>query len=343
MRSTPEKTADTVHGGALTLMMAHFPNAPQPWLDLSTGINPISYPVPPLPTELWQRLPEAEHFSAAARAAAAFMGCAPTAIAFTGGSQAGISLLPDLLPARRVALPEVTYSEYANAWARTDCEMVRLPDPTALMHCEADVICLCNPNNPDGYRWPRADLEALVARQTERGGWVVVDEAYADFLPVLSLASQVDDARRLVVLRSFGKTFGLAGLRLGALLGPQTLLQHLRQRLGPWPVSTLALEIARQAYSDTAWQQAAVVRARAACAALRGLFAELGLQVEGDGVLYVTLLSPKAQNLWEDLAHQGIYARRFADDASRLRFGLPADNHEFTRLRMALCSALRCG
>ncbi len=343
MRPTSEKMTDAVHGGALTLMMARFPNAPQPWLDLSTGINPISYPVPQLPTELWQRLPEAEHFSAAAHAAGAFMGCAPTAIAFTGGSQAAISLLPDLLPARRVALPEVTYSEYASAWARTDCEILRLPDPEALMNCEADVICLCNPNNPDGYRWPRADLDELVSRQTERGGWVVVDEAYVDFLPALSLAGQIDETRRLVVLRSFGKTFGLAGLRLGALLGPQTLLQHLRQRLGPWPVSALALEIARQAYSNTGWQQAAAARARAACAALRGLFAELGLQVEGDGVLYVTLLNPKVQNLWEYLAHQGIYVRRFADDTSRLRFGLPADDHEFTRLRTALCVARRFG
>lgn len=332
--------SDTLHGGALTEMMTRFPNAPQPWLDLSTGINPISYPIPQLPTELWQRLPEAEHVSAAAHAAAAFMGCAPTAIALTSGSQAGISVLPDLLPAQRVALLKITYSEYASSWARTDCEILRLPDPKALMHCEADVICLCNPNNPDGYRWPRAALDALVARQTERGGWLVVDEAYADFLPKLSLASQVDEGSRLVVLRSFGKTFGLAGLRLGALLGPQSLLQSLRQRLGPWPVSTLALEIARHAYSDTAWQQAAAARARAGCEALRGLLAELGLQVEGDGVLYVSILSPEAPSLWENLARQGIYVRRFADDGSRLRFGLPADHHEFNRLRTALWCAL---
>ncbi len=332
--------SDTVHGGALTEMMTRFPNAPQPWLDLSTGINPIAYPVPQLSTELWQRLPEAEHFSAAAQAAAAFMGCAPTAITFTSGSQSAISLLPDLLPARRVALLEVTYSEYASAWARTDCEILRLPDPKALMHCEADVICLCNPNNPDGYRWPRADLDALVARQTERGGWVVVDEAYADFLPSLSLAGQIDETHRLVVLRSFGKTFGLAGLRLGALLGPQSLLHHLRQRMGPWPVSTVALEIARQAYRNTAWQHAAAARAYAGCEALRSLLTERELQVEGDGVLYLSVLTPQAQNLWENLARQGVYVRRFADNAARLRFGLLADHHEFTRLRTALWSAL---
>ncbi|MCC5861571.1 MAG: threonine-phosphate decarboxylase [Gammaproteobacteria bacterium] len=336
---------DLLHGGSLDHLQRRFPAAPRPWLDLSTGISPYPYPLPQLPPALWQRLPDAALEEAAREAAAGFMGADPMQLVFTAGSQAGISLLPGLLAgssgALSVAIIRPTYSEHARAWRHAGARVLQVADLEAALDARAEIICLVNPNNPDARRWPQAQVLAAAHAQAARGGWLIVDEAFADFHPECSVAGCVASHPALIVLRSFGKTFGLAGLRLGALLGAPAILAAARHRQGPWPVAGPALEIARQAYTDTAWFTTARQRVLTQARGLRHLLEQAGLEIEGDVGLFVTARGAQAARTWDGLAHRGVYVRRFAEDRARLRFGLPPDQAAAQRLATALTHSIQ--
>lgn len=340
---------DLLHGGRLDHLQRRFTAAPRPWLDLSTGISPFPYPLPALPPPLWQRLPDAPLEQAAREAAATFMGADQAGLLFTAGSQAAISLLPGLLPGQpgrparieRVAIVTPTYSEHAAAWTQAGARVLPVNGLQAALSAQPEVVCLVNPNNPDARRWSPDQVLAAATHQAGRGGWLIVDEAFADFHADVSVAAHAAAHPALIVLRSFGKTFGLAGLRLGALLASAEFLEGARRRQGPWPVSGPALEIARHAYADRAWFDATRQRVTASAQALRATLELAGLEIEGDASLFVTARCAHAARLWQGLARRGIYVRRFTEDRARLRFGLPPDEDALTRLRSALMQAMK--
>lgn len=323
---------DLIHGGALDAMIAAFPHAPRPWLDLSTGISPFAYPVGKLPETTWTRLPDEALQTEARAAAASFFGATEFAVTLAPGSQSVIARLPEILNARSAAIVSPTYNEHASAWptART------VPDLDAALAAECDAVVLVNPNNPDGRRWPAHAVIEATRVQTARQGWLIVDEAFADFAPELSVASVVNEELNLLALRSFGKSFGLAGLRLGALIAPPDIARRFEAALGPWPVSGPALEIARRAYADRDWFALASPRVHAARDALIDTLETAGLEIEGEGGLFVTVRSPHAADIWRACAEAGVYIRRFADNTERLRFGLPPDAAARARLGAAL-------
>ena len=328
------------HGGRLAWARRQFAGAPEPFVDLSTGINPVPYPFESPPAEAYTRLPEPEEVQALQRVAARAYGVAdPAMVAAAPGTQSLIQLLPRLRPLPAVAVLGPTYAEHAAAWAaagaavREVAEFARLGEAPEGWPVGA---VLCNPNNPDGRRTPVPAVLGLAERLSARGGLVVVDEAFADLEGPGTSVAPLLPRPGLVVLRSFGKAYGLAGVRLGFALAAPELAGALREALGPWAVSGPALRIGLQALADRAWVAAAAERARAQAARLDAVLAGAGLRVPGGTVLFRLVEASDARAVFDGLGRAGILVRRFADDPHRLRFGLPRDAEQMDRLARAL-------
>ncbi len=309
------------HGGDLGEVRRQFPDAPLPWIDLSTGINPVPYPLPPLPPESWTRLPSREDQRALIEAAAKRYDVDdPETIVVAPGTQALIQLLPRLLPTSRVAIVGPTYEEHEMSWRRQGHDVVVVDTLPA----DADVVVLVNPDNPTGRLVPASDLAAIK-------GLLVVDEAFIDFHPrAASLAG-----KNAVVLRSFGKTYGLAGLRLGFAIADRTLADRLRDEFGPWAVPGPALEVGRLALSDDAWLRRTAVRLDADGKRLETLLTRAGFTLLGGTPLFRLARHADAAAIAEALAARGIHVRRFAHEPSWIRFGLPGNDAAFERLAEA--------
>lgn len=322
------------HGGALAQVRAAHPNAPDPWIDLSTGINPRPWPVPPLSADAWTRLPEPARATGLERAAARAFGVAdPAAVVATPGTQAAIQMLPRLIPGRRLAILGFTYQEHAHVWREAGREVTvveRLDELAA-----ADVGLLVNPNNPDGRRVEVDRLVALAAVFAAKGGTLVVDEAFADAdRPPRTLAPILPEGA--VVLRSFGKTWGLAGIRLGFVLGRPDFADRMRRAFGPWAVSGPAIEIGEAALADATWLAATRERLAADAERLDRMLAAAGFDFRGGTPLFRLVAHPRALAIADRLADAGIHVRRFPHDPALLRFGLPGAEGEWLRLAAAL-------
>nr|WP_103875417.1 threonine-phosphate decarboxylase CobD [Bosea lathyri] len=322
------------HGGDLGTARALFSGAPEPWIDLSTGINPIPYPLPPLPLSLWQSLPEAKAEAALLMAARrAYLVPGGAGIVAAPGTQILIELLPRLKAGGPVAVLGPTYAEHALAWRKAGLAVSEAR--TAGDIRDAATVVVVNPNNPDGRVLPIAELAALAARCAARGGLLVVDEAFADFTPGISLIPTLPPAT--VVLRSFGKTYGLAGLRLGFAIGQAATMERLRAALGPWSVAGPALDVGATALGDADWLAQAGAARAADAARLDALLARHG-RVVGGTTLFRLLATPEAPALFAHLGRNGLYVRRFQNEATWLRFGLPGDDASWRRLELALAS-----
>lgn len=318
------------HGGNLVGAAERYGIALEQWLDLSTGISPYGYPVGMLGAEIWRRLPsESPGFR---KAAASYYGT--DRFLAVAGSQAAIQMLPRLIPARSVALVHPTYCEHEKCW-RASGALVELLAEDAIENAGArDVIVLCNPNNPTGrLRRPEALLE-LRERQAARGAWLVVDEAFVDTEPQLSLAPHAG-AAGLVVLRSLGKFFGLAGARVGFLFAPPALLEKAREETGPWSVSGPALAVSAKALSDVAYHSRSRTLLKVASARLREILEKKGYEIAGATDFFAWIKHPMARDIQDRLARNGILVRAF-DDPAGLRFGLAGSDEAWNRLEAAL-------
>lgn len=320
------------HGGRIRAAAARYSIPEDAWLDLSTGINPIGWPVPALPAELWQALPQDE--DGLADAACGFYGTKQ--LLAVAGSQAAIMALPCLRAPCRVALAFPAYAEHEHAWRRQGHEVQRVDDP---LQADADVVVIVNPNNPTGRLYSVGDLLALHARLAARGGDLIVDEAFMDATPEHSLA-QFCPREGLVVLRSLGKFFGLAGARVGFVLAQDDILQALAELLGPWPIAAPSRYVATLALCDTAWHQINRQTLQAAGLRLYALLAGHGLQPAGSTSLFQWVCREDAAIVHEQLARQGFLTRLFDTPAS-LRFGLPRGEQDWARLDAALRGIVR--
>jgi len=318
-----------IHGGCLIAARRRFSLAPEPFLDLSTGINPHPYPLPAWREGCFTRLPEPEEEQALLEAAARCYGVAePAMVVAAPGTQILISLLPRVFPARRVGVLSPTYGEHVAAWGGEAVATVG-----ALEDFEVGV--LCNPNNPDGRVFSDSVLLPMATRMAARGGFLLVDEAFADFSPEVSLARYLPHPG-LMLLRSFGKSFGLAGVRLGFALTEPARAESLRAALGPWAVSGPALHVGTMALGDSAW----LVRAAACCgqgaARLDALLAAAGMEVVGGTSLFRLAGAADARRRADRLGAAGILVRAFDRQSEWLRFGLPKDEAGWQRLEKAL-------
>lgn len=360
--SSKYRSFDPAHGGALNAAAEYFDIPVNQWLDISTGINPTSWSVPEIPTAVWQRLPENQHDSP--------LGLEQTAVDYylgdhnsgttvgrsnilpCGGSQQGIRLLPALYNAlnqghkskAKVWVTSGSYAEHGIAWeeqghrvCKVSCDHIS----DLLTQQPVDVLILVNPDNPSGYRWSAEQLLKWWSILHRRGGWLIVDEAFMDTTPEDSLASHVE-REGLFVLRSVGKFFGLAGLRLGFVLSATKMISRLQKMLGPWSVSHPAQYLGQIALQDTNWinqQRQNLLQQSVNLAAL--LEKSFGCRCEGTE-LFQTLYHKDAELFFIKLARQAVLVR-FLPETSRtpagLRFGLPANNEaSWQHLELALAS-----
>ena len=323
--------AELHHGGRLREAAAHYAIPLDAWLDLSTGINPMGWPVPELPASCWQRLPEQDDgLEAAAENYYGSANLLPLA-----GSQAGLQLLPKLKKPGRVGVLQPSYVEHAEAWRRAGHEVVALTSQQIEQQLPSlEVLLLVNPNNPTADRFSREQLTRWREQLQQRGGWLVVDEAFMDAEAGPGMVSESGE-EGLLVLRSLGKFFGLAGIRVGFLFAWPQLLQQVAHELGPWHVSGPAREVARRALLDSEWQRATRARLQRDSQRLLSLLIHAGLTPSGGTALFHYVLHPDAELLHRQLATQGIFTRLF-DKPAALRFGLPGTEADWQRLQQAL-------
>ena len=324
------------HGGRLR-RAAQNSNIPlSDWLDLSTGINPHAWSVPPIDPACWQRLPEDD--DGLESAAAAYYGSAR--LLALPGSQAAIQALPRLFAPGELACLSPLYEEHPHAWERAGYCVRRLPTLAAALATGSPIVLFCNPNNPTGSLQPRSALLAAAAQLHQRAGWLIVDEAFADAEPQESVAALAGSelAPNLLVLRSLGKFFGLAGARVGFILGATDKLASLRELLGPWALSHPSRSVASQAFADHAWQAQARARLCASSRRLAELLAPLG-PVDRTA-LFCTLRTASVETLAEHFTRRAILTRHFPAHGL-LRFGLPDGEAGWQRLSAAVAKAER--
>lgn len=361
------------HGGNRTAAAARFGVAAADWLDLSTGINPFAYPLPVFPADDWTRLPDADLEQAAEQAARRAYGAGVgAAVCLAPGSQALIQMLPlawqraDTRPPAGT-MPEVwilgpTYGEHARCWALAGYVVREVTADHPLFEAASDgagsdgagsdparplpdlppglrALVVVNPDNPSGRVLPGAVLRRLWQGLAAQGRLLVCDEAFADVDPATAVDGMAG-ADGLIVLRSFGKFYGLAGVRLGVALGAPGLIGRLSDLIGPWAVSGPALRCAAVALADDRW--AAAMRQRLAALAVRldqvVLGSDPGFRLVGGTGLFRLYAHPQAQQVYDRLGRQGILVRRFDRAPDHLRFGLP-DEAGLTRLAQALTPA----
>lgn len=316
------------HGGNLDLAQQRFGGRAEDWIDLSTGINRLPYPVGEIAAHHWQALPsraEIEALHQAARQAYATTGH----IAATAGAQAVIELLPRLAPRGRARILAPTYNEYAAVLSGAGWEVTEVSALDDL--AGADLAVVVNPNNPDGRHYRQAELLALMPRL----GRLVVDESFCDAMPELSLAPGAG-RRDLLILRSFGKFYGLAGLRLGFAIGGDRDIAGISAMSGPWPVSGAAIAIGCRALRDDAWAKATSARLARDSARLDDMVRSLGWRLVGGTPLFRLYETPDALAAQEKLARIHIWSRVFAQKPAWLRLGLPGSEAEWSRLAEAL-------
>ncbi len=320
----------TYHGGRVAAARATFGDAAGPWIDLSTGINPNPWPGAGATAIDWQRLPDEDSLQALEAAAADFFEADRSNVAALPGTEIGLRLLGDVLP----GIARHRWPSY-----RTHGEMFLRSEP--MRDLAADVgadrhLVLANPNNPDGAVLSADHLLNMLAKLRSRAAWLIVDEAFADAAPQHSLASHVADGVPLVVFRSFGKFFGLAGVRLGFVLGPSEIVAAVRARLGAWPVSSAAIAIGTAAYRDEKWIAAACDDLGQRASALDAVLRRHGLIATGDCPLFRLIETDDAAALFDRLARAAILTRPFDYDPRWLRLGLPRDEAELARLDRGL-------
>jgi cobalamin biosynthesis protein CobC len=328
------------HGGNLAAAERRFGRPEAGWLDLSTGINPNPFPFSVPDRSYWSQLPGEEEIASLCRAAAGFYGVSEgAAIVPAPGVQALIQVLPHLRKSSRVAVFGPTYTEHAWAWTAAGHE-VHILDGNRIEKWEnvlakVDVAILVNPNNPDGRKIGPDALLALSQGLLERGGWLVVDEAFADVTPGISLAGHVG-LPGLVVLRSFGKFFGLAGVRLGFALLWADLEGALYQGLGLWAVSGPAIAVGQKALNDKAWAEKTRASLDRDRERLDRILSAAELEILGGTSLFRLVKTQRARKLYDYLGGAGILVRFFSEHPHWLRFGLPGKEEEFERLKAAL-------
>ncbi|NQY27371.1 MAG: threonine-phosphate decarboxylase [Piscirickettsiaceae bacterium] len=320
------------HGGRLNQVARQYGIAVADFMDLSTGINPNGWPVPQdLPSDLWSRLPQDDDGLIAV--ARDYYQC--DSLLAVAGSQAAIQMLPLLRSHSKVGVLSPAYAEHEHAWTKAGHEIVTVDaDCISDQLSQFDVLILINPNNPTGQCFSPQQLLDWHQQLARTGGWLIVDEAFIDTDATQSL-SQHCPRYGLIVLRSVGKFFGLAGLRTGFVFAENRILTALSEQLGPWPIASVSRYVTQLALADKAWQTDAKVQLKQQSQRLATLLTCSGLTPSGSSSLFQWIKSRDAESLHQQLAQQGIFTRLFLQPQS-LRFGLPKSEQDWQRLNIVL-------
>jgi len=320
------------HGGRLDQAKGEFGDGD--WLDLSTGINPHCYPVGEVSSDAWQRLPSQSFMDGLlAVARRTYQVASGDGIIAANGTQALIELVPRLVQARQVAIFGPTYQEHGYTWKKAGVGVLDPADGPALPD-HVDCAVIVNPNNPDGRIFIHEEMHELAKQLAERNGMLIIDEAFADAFDDVSIIEQRPE--NCIVLRSFGKFYGLAGLRLGFAIGSKSFCQMADSMMGPWAVSGPAIEIGARALGDESWaaQMRATLKQQSDLQA--DALGKAGLKVIASNPLFTYCEHEKAAHIHRELCKRQILVRPFADMPDKLRVGICSDAAALKRLGGAL-------
>ncbi len=328
------------HGGNLDEAARQFGGDIAKWVDLSSAVSPFSWSVPELPKEIWHHLPDGTLKEQAIAAARQYYG-APEAAACTigNGSQAFIQNLPFCFKPQTVAIVGFTYQEHGVCWQRAGHD-VFVADGLESAEKTARIVVVVNPNNPDGRVLEGGALVALARRLGAKGGLLVVDEAFCDVMPEVSVSAHTG-MDGLLVMRSVGKFFGLAGMRLGFAFGAELMIERLEESLGPWPASGPALAIASKAMDDRRFINRTRKKLASGRLALETLLQEHGFAIVGGTDLVVLVQLENATALYEHLARNRILVRPFIGRDDWVRISIPANKRVLNRLSKAFTSFMQ--
>lgn len=320
-----------VHGGDLTAATAVFGRSEMGWLDVSTGINPSPYPVSSEMALNWGRLPTDGDLMELTIAAREYYGVPKSAEIVTApGTQSIIQWLPQLRKLGTVNIVGPTYSEHAHCWRANGH---RVQETTEIE--QADVVVVVNPNNPTGRRFEPELLQSIAQHQAANNGWLIIDEAFADVAPQVS-SIEFAGTPGLIILKSLGKFFGLAGARVGFAIADKDITSELKAALGPWAVSGPSIAAAKAALMDFEWQVNALSRLERDADHLDGLLTSAGLKILGGTPLFRLTESPDAADIKQKLGEKGVLVRAFDGHPHWLRFGLPGKESDWQRFEAAL-------
>ncbi|SCA55228.1 Threonine-phosphate decarboxylase [Candidatus Terasakiella magnetica] len=324
------------HGGNLAAAAQRFSVPQEKWVDLSTGINPHPYPIPPLEQDHWGRLPDQKLLQDLKEAAAFYYGVDdPEKVIPVSGTQTLLQILPHLFEKpKKVRIIGPTYKEHAYCWSLAGHDVMEVEDVYDAAD-EADILIIVNPNNPTGDVYEPDFLLELAAKQHAKGGYLIVDGAFLDCRPSLDISSHAG-TDGLIILRSFGKFFGLAGIRLGFVLAGGKLADRLRDGIGPWAVNGPAMEIGKRAFRDVAWIKQTRADLIKATQRLDEILGSASIDVVGGTSLFRYCHHPKAPHIFEGLGKQGVLVRPFEDRAQYLRIGLPGPEKHWAILQESL-------
>jgi len=318
------------HGGDLTAATREFGLPAKGWIDLSTGINPVNFPDLKVKDHSFRILPTSEQVTNLLKVAGDFYQI-PTSMSIipSPGTQAVLQHIPRLFPKRKVAILSPTYSEYENTWSRSGNEIIRAGNIQELKM--GDVAVVVNPNNPDGRRH---QIESLI-EIAEHVETLIIDETFCDHSSEVSIISKLQ-MQNIIVLRSIGKFFGLAGLRLGFVISKTNITNSIEEMLGPWAVSGPAIEIGTRALLDKPWIEKMDGILSIKSKELDSLLTRQKLKILGKTVLFKLVESNNAQFIYQTLAKSGILVRKFNGQKNWLRIGLPGIKSEWLQLEAIL-------
>lgn len=322
------------HGGNLASAAQSFGVPVQGWLDLSTGINPVPYPIPDIANNLWTRLPDQDVLDDLKAAACQYyeVGGVENIIPVSG-TQTLLQIFPHLFEKpKSVRIVGPTYKEHEYCWRLAGHDVAEVGDLFEAVD-QGDIVIVVNPNNPTGDVYAPDTLLDIARQLHAKGGLLIVDEAFGDCAPSLGVAGHIG-APGLVALRSFGKFFGLAGIRLGFVLASGELADRLKDGIGPWAVNGPAMEIARRALRDTAWIKKTRQDLVKATARLDEILVRGGMQIVGGTSLFRYCYHEQATRVYESLGRHGILVRPFEDQPGYLRVGLAGDEAGWQRLNI---------
>lgn len=327
------------HGGRIKAAAEKYDITEKDWLDLSTGLNPNGWPVGDIPASVWQFLPEEEDgLQTAANQYYNCEYCLPVA-----GSQSAIQSLPTLRTCSKVGIISPTYAEHEHNWKQAGHDVIQIAADNVERYLgQLDVLVVINPNNPTGKIFSIETLLAWHQQLSIKGGWLIVDEAFMDIMPENSLVSS-GIKPGLIILRSIGKFFGIAGIRCGFVITDKELLQRLYEKLGPWSLTGQTRYIAKRVLSDKEWQIKERENLNRAGNKLYKVLSEHGLIPTGGTVLFQWLEHSKAKEIYEACANKGMLIRFFEKQTvmnkivmPSLRFGLPANQAQWDKLENIL-------
>ena len=321
-----------------------FPSAPEPFLDLSTGINPHPYPLAPIDPARLARLPEPEELSRLQAVAARAYGVVdPDMVVATPGTQIAISLLPHLLGCSRAVILSPTYAEHAAAWSHAGRPVEAAAGLEAFERgamLPGTAAVLCNPNNPDGARSDRVRLLALAAGLARQGGVLICDEAFLDLEP--DMVEPRHQRCRIpgcwCCARSARPT-GWPGSGSASCWPRPASRGGCAAPSAPGRSAASPSRPVAPRWRDEAWRADMAERLLRDGAELDRLLLRYGWRCRGGTALFRLYEVRQATRLYAHLGAAGVLVRRFEHQPDLLRLGLPGDSGGWARLEGALATA----